>query len=215
MNRLRNPALWIALGIAASAAVLHGGVVSEAVSAWLRIAQEVLGVAGALFFGAGLSPSAGKLPLPPPIVVLAFALLVPQVAHAQARVIAPGVALPDNAAVQQSAGAPVITGASGEVVNASADVSDGANAAPTHGSGAPPAAALDPRVPLDLAKLSAGLQATQTTLTSIMSQLGIKPTLPAGFCDAGAGKAVCVGFTVTGIVISALGAGVATYAAVK
>jgi hypothetical protein len=141
------------------------------------------------------------------IAVLAFALLVPQVAHAQARVIAPGVVLPEVQVVQdqqQSAG--------------------GAGAAETSRSRTepqavqvqqPPAAALDPRVPLDLAKLSAGLQATQTTLTSIMSQLGIKPTLPAGFCDAGAGKAVCIGFTVTGIVISALGAGVATYAAVK
>lgn len=60
MDRLKNPGLWCAFLVAALGFVVQGDVYPEgsAPIKILTIASQVIGVAGSLFFGAGLSGSA-------------------------------------------------------------------------------------------------------------------------------------------------------------
>lgn len=62
MDRLKNPALWCALIVAACAALIHGGIWPDGSNAikYLTVASEIVGVAGSLFWGAGLAPSVGS-----------------------------------------------------------------------------------------------------------------------------------------------------------
>ncbi len=57
MDRLKNPALWIGFLVAVLAALLHSGLVADgsALAKGLALVSQILGVAGSLFFGAGLA----------------------------------------------------------------------------------------------------------------------------------------------------------------
>ncbi len=56
MDRARNPSTWIGFAIAALAIVIHGDYFSPAVVKWLTLSSELLGLAGAWFFNAGMRP---------------------------------------------------------------------------------------------------------------------------------------------------------------
>jgi hypothetical protein len=102
------------------------------------------------------------------VVVLAFALLVPQVAHAQARVLTPGVALPEVQVVQdqqQSAG----------------------------GAGAAQEPQAAPVVPITLSPTVNGSENTTQPITSTPPPAATNPTIPIDACVAcasGIGKTV-------------------------
>lgn len=60
MDRLKNPALWCAFAVAALAALIHGQIWPDGslTIKLLTVASEIAGVAGSLFFGAGVAKPA-------------------------------------------------------------------------------------------------------------------------------------------------------------
>lgn len=71
MDRLKNPATWIAFAIAVIGAMMIAPAIPASWHPYLDLAGGILGIAGSLFFGAGIKPPPGAA-----AVVTAVALLL-------------------------------------------------------------------------------------------------------------------------------------------